>query len=101
MFPEGTRSSDGRLRALKKGIVHLAIHTRLPIVPVVTTGAHRAWGKGSLRLRKAPIKVAFLDRIPTDDWSEDRIEEHLETIRQALLSALPADQQPVPPPASS
>ena len=98
MFPEGTRSSDGRLRRFKKGVIHLAIQTRLPIMPVVTTGAQRAWGKGTLLIKRTPIKVEFLDPIPTDDWSEDRIDEHVETIRSAMLAALPPEQQPLPAP---
>ena len=35
MWPEGTRSRDGRLLPFKKGIVHMALQTGLPVVPVV------------------------------------------------------------------
>ncbi len=94
MFPEGTRSTDGQLLPLKKGIVHLALQTGLPIMPVVTSGAHRAWDRGTLQLRRTPIRIEFLDPICTKEWSEDRIEEHLETISARMRTALPADQQP-------
>jgi 1-acyl-sn-glycerol-3-phosphate acyltransferase len=95
MWPEGRRSHDGRLLPFKKGIIHLAIETKLPIVPMVIQGAHRAWAKATLSLRKVPIKVTFLPPIDTRGWSEDRIDEHLETVRRAFIGVLPPDQQPI------
>ena len=94
MFPEGTRSTDGRLLPLKKGIVHLAMQTGLPIMPVVTSGAHLAWDKGTLQLRRTPIRVEFLDPISTDGWSEASSDEHIQEIWEAMRAALPPDQQP-------
>ena len=41
-FAEGTRSTDGRLQALKKGGVILALQTGLPIVPVAVLGSQRS-----------------------------------------------------------
>jgi 1-acyl-sn-glycerol-3-phosphate acyltransferase len=95
MWPEGRRSRDGRLLPFKKGIVHLAIETKLPIVPMVIQGAHRAWAKASLTLRKVPIKVTFLPPIDTLAWTEDTVDEHLAELRRAFTSVLPADQQPI------
>ncbi|MBK6684263.1 MAG: 1-acyl-sn-glycerol-3-phosphate acyltransferase [Deltaproteobacteria bacterium] len=97
MWPEGTRAKDGRLLNFKKGIVHLAIQTKMPIVPMVTEGAHRAWEKASLTLRQVPITITFLPAIDTSHWTEDRIEEHLAELRDAFLSALPTEQQPLQP----
>jgi 1-acyl-sn-glycerol-3-phosphate acyltransferase len=48
IFPEGTRSRDGRLQPFKKGFVHMAIATGFPVVPVVVHGAHKNWEKGRL-----------------------------------------------------
>ncbi|MEO1334395.1 MAG: lysophospholipid acyltransferase family protein [Myxococcota bacterium] len=95
MFPEGTRAPNGRLKPLKKGIVHLALQTGLPIMPVITLGAHRAWDKGTFRLRREPIRVEFLDPIETKDWTEGRITEQLEILRQAMLAGLPPEQRPL------
>ncbi|MEM7678158.1 MAG: lysophospholipid acyltransferase family protein [Myxococcota bacterium] len=97
MFPEGTRATNGRLKPLKKGIVHLALQTGLPIMPVITRGAHLAWDKGTFRLRREPIRVEFLDPIETTDWTENRIPEQLEVIRQAMLAGLPPEQRPLEP----
>jgi lysophosphatidate acyltransferase len=95
MWPEGTRAADGRLLPFKKGVAHLALQTRLPIVPMVTVGAHKAWMKGSLLLRKVPIDITFLPPIDTTGWSEDHLDAHVEALRQAFIAALPMEQRPV------
>jgi 1-acyl-sn-glycerol-3-phosphate acyltransferase len=89
LLPEGTRSRDGRLLPFKKGIVHLAIQTRLPIVPMVTIGAAGAWDKGSAVLRRREIEVRFLPPVDTTGWSLDAIDHHLEELRMRFVRALP------------
>jgi 1-acyl-sn-glycerol-3-phosphate acyltransferase len=96
MWPEGTRSKDGHLLPFKKGFVHLAIQTGLPIAPVVTTGAHRAMEKSSLRVRKVPIHIKFLPTIDTSNWSLETVDKHVAQLRQVFIDALPGDQQPLP-----
>ncbi len=96
MYPEGSRARDGRLLPFKKGVIHLALQTGLPIVPVVTEGAHKAWEKATLALRKVPITVRFLEPIDTSGWTEDRREEHLADLRQRFIDVLPPAQRPLP-----
>lgn len=95
MWPEGTRSKDGRLLPFKKGLVHMAVRTGLPIVPVVTVGAHRAWEKSTFKLRQTPVTVTFLDPIDTSEWSIDRIDEHVAQVREKFLEVLPEEQLPL------
>src|SRR6202047_1464921 len=45
IYPEGTRSPDGRLQEFKRGAVVMAIKAGVPIVPVACSGAHRVMGK--------------------------------------------------------
>ena len=94
MWPEGTRAADGRLLPFKKGVGHLALQTGLPIVPMVTVGAHRAWIKGSLLLRKVPIDVTFLPPVDTSDWTAENLDQHIAELKQRFIDALPEDQQP-------
>jgi len=49
IYPEGTRSPDGRLQTFKKGAAVMAIKAKVPIVPVACSGAHRVMRKRSLR----------------------------------------------------
>jgi 1-acyl-sn-glycerol-3-phosphate acyltransferase len=59
MFPEGTRSPDGRLKAFKKGAFVLAIQTGVEIVPAAISGSWDVMRKGSLRVRSGTITVRF------------------------------------------
>lgn len=94
MWPEGTRSRDGRLLPLKKGLAHLALQTGLPIVPIVVSGAHKAWEKRTLRVQVVPIEVTVLPPIPTEHWSADHLAEHLAEVHARFAETLPDEQRP-------
>jgi lysophosphatidate acyltransferase len=94
MSPEGTRSRNGRLQPFKKGLVHLALQTGLPVVPVVIHGAHRAWVKGSLSVRGVPILVEVLPAASTSGWSAERLDDALEEVHALFRLHLPPEQQP-------
>jgi 1-acyl-sn-glycerol-3-phosphate acyltransferase len=57
IFPEGTRSPDGRLGAFKAGGVQLAIKAGVPIVPVAIRGTHRILPKGKLLATPGEVAV--------------------------------------------
>jgi lysophosphatidate acyltransferase len=95
IWPEGTRSRSGRLLPFKKGFAHMALATRLPVVPVVVTGAHRAWEKGSVTLRPTDITLRVLEPIPTTDWTLEAIDAHIAEVRTRFVEALPEDQRPL------
>lgn len=78
-----------------QGFVHLALQSRLPIVPMVFTGTHLAWRKGSLHVRPAPITVKYLRPIKTDDWTADKIDDYVKMVHDMYIENLPASQRPV------
>ncbi len=94
IMPEGTRSKDGRLLPFKKGFVHLAIATGLPIVPVVIHGAHKNWQKGTLRFRKMDVKIDVLEPVDTKGWTAENAEAHALEIHDLVAAALGPEQQP-------
>jgi 1-acyl-sn-glycerol-3-phosphate acyltransferase len=58
VFPEGTRSIDGRVDELKKGAATLACAVDVPIVPVGIRGTFEAWPRGgSFNLH--PVEIVF------------------------------------------
>src|SRR5256885_11791853 len=56
IYPEGTRSPDGRLQEFKKGAVVMAIKAGVPIVPIACSGAHRGMRQRSLRIYPGEIR---------------------------------------------
>ena len=75
LFPEGTRSADGRLQDFKKGAFALATKAGLPIVPVGITGTRDVMPKGSFRVRGGPVRVRVGDPIDPTQFGENGRDE--------------------------
>jgi 1-acyl-sn-glycerol-3-phosphate acyltransferase len=65
MFPEGTRSRDGRVAAFKTAVFLPAIDTGVPVVPVALEGPGRILPPGTFKVRPGRIRVAFGRPVPT------------------------------------
>ncbi len=59
VFPEGTRTPDGRLGSLKSGFCTLARRTGVPLQPMAIAGAFDAWPRRRLFPGQATIHVEF------------------------------------------
>ncbi len=55
VFPEGTRTPDGKVQELKPGVQLLIKRTRAPIVPVGIAGAFQAWPRTQKLPTLAPL----------------------------------------------
>jgi 1-acyl-sn-glycerol-3-phosphate acyltransferase len=64
LYPEGTRSRDGRLYRGRTGVAHLALTAGCPIVPVGLTGTERLQPIDARLPRIVPVTVAFGEPIP-------------------------------------
>ncbi len=95
IYPEGTRSPDGRLQEFKKGAVMMAIKAGVPIVPMVCSGAHRVMEKRSLVIHPGEILVEFLQPIDASKYSLEERDDLNEHVRQVMAAGLPPDQRPV------
>jgi 1-acyl-sn-glycerol-3-phosphate acyltransferase len=66
LFPEGTRSPDGRLKEFKKGAFVLAVQGQVPLVPVAVVGSREVMPKGSMRVRPGKITLRIGEPIETE-----------------------------------
>jgi 1-acyl-sn-glycerol-3-phosphate acyltransferase len=72
IFPEGTRSRDGRLQAFKKGAFALAIELGRPVVPVAIHGSSGVMPSGGyLSIRPGTVVVEVLPPIETRGMTLD------------------------------
>jgi 1-acyl-sn-glycerol-3-phosphate acyltransferase len=91
LFPEGTRSRDGRLLPFKKGPFHLALDTGFPIVPVTILGTYEMMPKGKKIVRSGTATLVF--HLPVDPKNFSSREALMEAVREAIASALPEERR--------
>ena len=94
VYPEGTRSADGRLHRFKKGSFVMAIEAGIPIVPVACSGAHRVMKKNSLIIRPGKVMVRFGEPVDASGYTVERRDELAQRVHDAVAALLPEDQKP-------
>jgi len=94
IYPEGTRSPDGRLQEFKKGTAVMAIKSGAPIVPVACSGAHRVMEKRKMTIRPGKIVVEFLQPIDSTKYSIEQREDLVRELHDRVVAGLPEDQRP-------
>ena len=88
IFPEGTRSFDGEMRAFKDGAFVLAIRTQTPMLPVVVHGTRSALRKSDWRMGDAKAEVRVLEIIETTGMTLDDVPALRERVRDAMIAEI-------------
>jgi 1-acyl-sn-glycerol-3-phosphate acyltransferase len=87
LFPEGTRSADGRLQPFKDGAFRLARDARVPVIPVAVSGTHETLPKHGMVLRnRMDARVRVLE--PLDPAAFPDVASLREAARAAIARAL-------------
>ncbi|MEE2702993.1 MAG: lysophospholipid acyltransferase family protein [Myxococcota bacterium] len=97
IFPEGTRSSDGRLLQFRPGAFEIAKRAQQPILPVLIRGTADALPKRGFILRgRHPISVEVLDELAPESFSGLDTEQLALEVRQIFAERLGEDGQNEP-----
>jgi 1-acyl-sn-glycerol-3-phosphate acyltransferase len=88
VFPEGTRSADGRVARFRGGIVMLAIEAGLPIVPVAVEGTRHVMHKGRLTTCPGHVRVRVLPPVSTADYQTGQARELAKVIEVRVRAAV-------------
>ena len=88
VFPEGTRSEDGRLQPFKRGGFLLALKAGCDVVPVTIYGSNRVAPKGSLRIRPGRITVTIGKPISLAGYSKKNADELMARAHETMRSQM-------------
>jgi 1-acyl-sn-glycerol-3-phosphate acyltransferase len=91
IFPEGTRTLDGRLGPFRRGGFFLALESGAPIVPVTIIGTRALMPKGQWFARRGTIKVVFHEPVHMAGHSPETMGGLMEEVRAAILSVEGSD----------
>lgn len=94
IYPEGTRSPDGRLRPLKKGAFTMAVGAGVPIVPVSIAGAQKIMQKGSWKVSSGDITVRFGKPVDGAQYTIESRDALRDRIGELIAAGLPEEQRP-------
>lgn len=98
LFPEGTRSADGRMMTLKTGAAYLALKAGVPVLPVAIIGAHRVLPKGASWPRRGRVTIRIgpplgISRVE-GPVTHELLQSWTARFGRALMDLLPDDQHP-------
>ncbi len=88
IFPEGTRSIDGRLQPLKKGGFNMALKAGCDIVPVAISNSYRIVPKNSLKVNKGSIDLHIGKAISVRGYSRNNMAELMGIVKEAMLNQM-------------
>jgi len=91
IYPEGTRTPDGKLLPFKKGPFHLAMESGVPVLPLTILGTYEAWPKHRFALRPGIVTVVYHPPIDPKNYA-DR-DELMAAVRNSIASALPEERR--------
>ena len=93
VFPEGSRTPDGKLHRFKKGAYQLAIDLNLPVVPLTIDGAYAVMSRNTYLITPGKMILTIHPAIYPDPQQGHDIQELMEKSYETIASALPAEAE--------
>jgi len=97
VFPEGTRSRDGRVARFKGGSFFLALEAGLPVVPISVVGSRHVMLKDRLATYPGSVKLVVHEPIDTTSLAGSDPRQFAERVRQIIAPAAESDAEVAPP----
>lgn len=88
LFPEGTRSSNGKIGRFKRGAFTIARDLHLPIIPVTISGAYNVLPKGGWHITPGSITMTIHNPIDTTNLTDDNLNEMIEQVKNTVESKI-------------
>lgn len=88
--PEGTRSRTGELQKFKMGAFHMALKTKVPIVPMLIYNAGELMPYHHIFPHPGTIDIKLLPPLKTEDWCYENLREKTKEVREIYIKELQA-----------
>ena len=88
IFPEGTRTTDGKLQKFKKGGFHMAINTQVPIIPIAVKGGFNYKPKTRWYIKPSIIDIEVGNPIDVSKYNANDIDSLIDDTRKEFLKLL-------------
>ncbi len=88
MFPEGTRSLDGKLKPPEAGVGMIALRAQVPVVPVALVNTEKLLAPHSLFFRFCHIKVVYGEPVALDDLVGRSGRDAVDEVGRRVMSAI-------------
>lgn len=95
VYPEGTRSRDGRLLPFKRGTFVMAIRAGVPVVPVSLAGTQRLLRKGDWTIHPGAVTVRFGPAVDAARYCLEQRDALRQRVQDLVAAGLPEDQKPL------
>lgn len=92
LFPEGTRSRDGKVSEFKPGFISMIRRAKVPVYPVGIAGAHEAMPPGGVRFWPQKVRVVYGKPLCPDEVSRLSKKGHEDELVAFVRSAVEACQ---------
>jgi len=84
LFPEGTRTPDGKIHPLLPGLGAIAKKARVPIVPTLIDGIYQLWPRHQPIPAPGDVVIEYGEPIWPDDYADMSTEEVMNLIHDRL-----------------
>jgi len=92
IFPEGTRTPDGKIGEMQRGAALVVRRAGVPIVPVAIHGSYEAWPTGQKIFRSRPVRVLYGKPLNVDGMKSDQIVKVMDRTLREMVEDLRAGQ---------
>jgi 1-acyl-sn-glycerol-3-phosphate acyltransferase len=94
IFPEGSRTEDGELLPIQKGVALVIRKAKVPVVPAVIDGSFKAWPKGKIVPGRHPVRILYGKPIRMDHMDAKEILAEVDRLFREMLAELRAKELP-------
>ncbi len=84
VFPEGTRSRDGRLQRFKRGGFVLALSASAPIVPMTIRGSFELMPRNARICRRGTVRIEFHEPISVEGYTNENMKELIDKVKASI-----------------